>query len=395
MEYDFDFVCNNIAEISRIPVRVYKGNAFLSFYSPIPFKIDPAKTYIDQIIQDDSSIKYFITPLSQYYGIIHVDDYRIIFGPTSEIALSKTDLYKLANELNVPSKESDAFFESINSITRMPVHMFLHLLVLNYYYFTKEKIDPSSLLLSRTSNNEENTNISINSYNDNANERIDSHTTYNFERQMVECIKTGNQQRLSELFSSASVGVAGMIGKTYLSQLQNIFISAATIASRAAIEGGLPPEEALQLSDYYINHCEKLTKAEYILKLQYSMIMDYTKKVHSLYHGNTYTKAVHHAIKYIHEHISENPDIDEISEYAMISRSQLSARFKQETGMTITEFMHKEKVEKAKDYLLRTDMSLLEISIALGFSSQSHFQKIFKEVEKLTPKEFKDLNFKK
>lgn len=392
MEYDFDYVCNGITEMTRIPIRLYKGSSLLSFYSPIPFKIDPAKPYINTFLEIDSPIKYYITPLSQYYGIIKLEDYSLIIGPSSEIEMTSQNINQLVHEIGIPEYDIDAFTKSLKLITRMPVPMFLKILTLNYYFFTKEKIDISDLMLSQNLEQTENQKISIKSTEINIEEQVDVHTTLEFERLMLELIKKGDVNKLTELFSKASVGIAGKIGNTYLNQLKNIFITSATLASRAAIEGGMNEEEALQLSDYYINHCEKLTKADYIINLQYNMIMDFTKKVNSLYHGNTYTKSVRNAIKYIHDHLNENPSIDDISDAAAMSRSQLSTRFKEETGMTISEFIRKHKIDIAKDLLLHSDMSLLDISITLGFSSQAHFQKVFKEVENITPKDYKALN---
>ena len=84
---------------------------------------------------------------------------------------------------------------------------------------------------------------------------------------------------------------AGQPGKTsssYLRQLQNIFIATVTLCSRAAIEGGLPAEEALSLSDRYIQHSEKFEHPEQILNLQYHMIMDYATLVAQLAVGGEY-----------------------------------------------------------------------------------------------------------
>ena len=58
--------------------------------------------------------------------------------------------------------------------------------------------------------------------------------------------------------------------------------------------------------------------------------------------------------------------------------------------MSIVSFIHTEKMKLAKKMLLFTDYSLGEISAYLSFSSQSYFQSIFKKMERMTPKEFKN-----
>ena len=72
-----------------------------------------------------------------------------------------------------------------------------------------------------------------------------------------------------------------------------------------------------------------------------------------------------------------------------ISRTHLSARFRRETGVTLTEYILKEKTEEAKRRLRYTDKSLSAIASYLGFSSQSHFSRTFRKYTGLTPGEYR------
>lgn len=55
------------------------------------------------------------------------------------------------------------------------------------------------------------------------------------------------------------------------------------------------------------------------------------------------------------------------------NRSYLSTKFKKETGMIISDYIMKEKIEEAKRLLRYTDKSATAIAAYLSFSSQSHF----------------------
>lgn len=61
---------------------------------------------------------------------------------------------------------------------------------------------------------------------------------------------------------------------------KNLFIIATTLISRAAIEGGLDIEEALSLSDLYIQKCELVHNATEFRRLNIEIVKDYTTKVH-------------------------------------------------------------------------------------------------------------------
>ena len=72
-----------------------------------------------------------------------------------------------------------------------------------------------------------------------------------------------------------------------------------------------------------------------------------------------------------------------------LSRTRLSVKFKEETGMTLTDFILKEKTEEAKRLLRYTDKTLPAISAYLGFSSQSHFSRVFRKYAECSPSEYR------
>lgn len=84
--------------------------------------------------------------------------------------------------------------------------------------------------------------------------------------------------------------------------------------------------------------------------------------------------------------------IDNVTELAKLtpySYSRLSRLFKQATGRTIIEYTTKVKIHRAKELLKSTDMGVLEIASALNYDSISHFNRVFKEETKMTPREYR------
>ncbi len=77
---------------------------------------------------------------------------------------------------------------------------------------------------------------------------------------------------------------AGIMTNEQLRQSKNTFVVTATIASRAAIRGGMDAEDALSLSDAFIQKCELLNNMEQITNLQYRMILEYTEQVEKIRH---------------------------------------------------------------------------------------------------------------
>ncbi len=98
---------------------------------------------------------------------------------------------------------------------------------------------------------------------------------------------------------------------------------------------------------------------------------------------------IEQALQYIEEHYGENIMLDDIASYLEVSSFYLSKLFKKATGRNFTDLLAEKRVEKAKT-LLRSQMSVKEITFAVGFNSQNYFTKVFKKYCGITPTEYKN-----
>lgn len=149
-------------------------------------------------------------------------------------------------------------------------------------------------------------------------------------------------------------------------------------------------DDAFSHSDSYIQQCELLSSPEEIMNLQYRMILDYTARMERLHLGKHPTKLTVDVANYIQHHMSELITAEKIAEELFLSRPYLSRKFKEETGESLTDFILKEKTEEAKRLLRYSDKSLTAIGSYLGFSSASHFSRVFKTYVGSTPSEYRE-----
>lgn len=83
--------------------------------------------------------------------------------------------------------------------------------------------------------------------------------------------------------------------------------------------------------------------------------------------------------------------INELAKKTPYSYSRLSRIFKNLTGETLTSYITTIKMKRAAEYLLNSDMTILEISSTLNYLSVSHFLRTFKKYYNLSPKEYKKI----
>lgn len=83
--------------------------------------------------------------------------------------------------------------------------------------------------------------------------------------------------------------------------------------------------------------------------------------------------------------LGEGLSVEELAEEAGMSPGHFSRKFRAEFGMSPHKYLIEKRVEKAKERLANSNDALIDISLDLGFSSQSHFTKVFKDSVGLTP----------
>ncbi len=92
------------------------------------------------------------------------------------------------------------------------------------------------------------------------------------------------------------------------------------------------------------------------------------------------SKTVQSCCDYISVHVNEKLSIEFLSQRAGYTEYYFSRKFKQETGYSISEYIKREKIRKAQTLLSSTNMSILEISNELSFSSRSYFSDTFQKI---------------
>ena len=91
------------------------------------------------------------------------------------------------------------------------------------------------------------------------------------------------------------------------------------------------------------------------------------------------------AVLYIHTHFQKHITLDEVASVAKYNSSYFSTAFRNELGVTFSEYLTKLRIEYAKKLLISTDEVVGEIGKRSGFLSPSTFLQSFKKYENMTP----------
>ncbi|RAV19252.1 helix-turn-helix domain-containing protein [Paenibacillus contaminans] len=98
-------------------------------------------------------------------------------------------------------------------------------------------------------------------------------------------------------------------------------------------------------------------------------------------------KAVQHVLMHVHD--GWDADLQEIARQYDISVSHLSRLFKEKTGEYFSDYLIRERMMKAQEWLLRTNMPVKEIAERLHYSTVQNFNRTFKQYTGLPPGEYR------
>ncbi|MCR5451045.1 MAG: helix-turn-helix domain-containing protein [Lachnospiraceae bacterium] len=221
------------------------------------------------------------------------------------------------------------------------------------------------------------------------------HNPYSHEKRQVESIKTGDVDSLKEILKERFPGRYGKLSSDPLRQEKNIGIVETTLASRAAIEGGLHPEVAFHLSDITIQKLEASRDPVNAMNISVDSQLHYAKLVREIksetrQNENRANLHISHCKDYVFAHLHDKISVKEIANAVALDENYLSALFKKNEGISLKEYIQKEKINLAKNLLSYSSYSYIEIATYLGFSSQSHFGKVFKDITGMTPRKYRD-----
>lgn len=145
------------------------------------------------------------------------------------------------------------------------------------------------------------------------------------------------------------------------------------------------------LGELFLNMlCEYEEKRDgYLEILRFSVCRIIIETVRKVGSKRNLSELTEYLIKKINSDYQRNISLSSLVSEKHYSLSYASSRFKEDMGITFTEHLQNRRIEEACRMLRETDLSIAQISEAVGYTSIKFFNQIFKTITKISPRDFR------
>lgn len=307
-------------------------------------------------------------------------------GPVFTGEMSRQSSEQAVAPLNLPLDKKWALIDCMNQIPYVATTTLFHHTIMLHYYVTGKKVRISDFVY-HTSRQTKEMGTQDRQGNDGEKRR---HAPFISEKRLLDMVRTGNLDYHEVLADAGAVspGIRTRSGNP-VRQARYSVVAFITLCTRAAMEGGLSSECAYTLSDTYTEAVDNCTTISQIAAVSHTMYEDFIRRVNRIRRENGISRPVRLCCDFIDNHLEEELALKEIAERAGYAEYYLARKFKAEMGMSVNAYIRRARVRYSRLLLSGTQLTVEEIGAKLHFCSRSYFSAAFRELEGMSPSEYR------
>ena len=162
-----------------------------------------------------------------------------------------------------------------------------------------------------------------------------------------------------------------------------------TLASRSAAEGGADGDQVLAINLRCLSQLSAATTFGELGEIALRATDEFVRKVSERKEAHKW-HLMQQALAYIATHYREGVTQEEVAQVIHLSAGYFSRFFRQEQGMTFSEYLASLRMDKARHLLRTSPLSIAEISAQVGYGDPNYFSRAFSKTYGMSPTEFRE-----
>lgn len=204
-------------------------------------------------------------------------------------------------------------------------------------------------------------------------------------------VQNGDLEQLkAKLHIQLELFPAGRITRDERKQFEYLTVSLVNTFMIAAIQGGVYPPEANDVADQALRRLSRIRNFTDIPSIVTETAFRLCEMVADAKRANTGNPHVEKAKHYLSTHLTQEVQMEDVARAIGLSQYHLSRLFKKLTGMTMGEYLIRERIEAAKHLLTTSDLTISQIAYLLRFCDQSYFTLVFRKEIGVTPGQYRE-----
>lgn len=212
---------------------------------------------------------------------------------------------------------------------------------------------------------------------------------YALEGQILDAVAKGNEQNAQELTAKLSTSFTPHEILNSMREYKNYALAFNTLMRKTVEIAGVHPMHLDLYSRENAKQIEEITQKEQCYAMLMQMIHGYCLLVNT-YRQTNYSHLVQKIITYVNTDLASDLSLKSMSDRLSVNASYLSALFKKELGIPLTDYVNRQRIEQAKKLLVITDLPSRMIAQECGISDVYYFNRLFKKITGYTPKIYRE-----
>lgn len=386
-----EITLEKISKICNIPISVY-DNQISAFTYPehnkfVLNKKTESFQFIEKVTLEQEVPVLLLEDENIFWGAVRDDKKRLILlGPVSRTPVSETISLKYRHKHRL-GKDFILNRMDIRTLTE----------ILSFLVFLETGVDVLAEMIQIASQNE--TTFSWNSLAEEEQYQLEQseiewdHNSLEYENRLLQIVRDGDIDAMNKIIhgvENLDSEHVGIVAKNADKQAEYLSVTLISLIARAAAEGGMKQEKAYSLADIYLQRLEKSKSIEEMYAIASRAEYEFTLNVRQAKDENSNVLYIEQCKEYIAKNLRKPVQVGDIAPVIGINRSYLARRFSEVEGITIQNYIMKERCVHAANMLKFSNYSIALIAEYFCFSSQSHFGRNFKQFYGMTPKEYRN-----
>lgn len=345
----------------------------------------------------DPTLLYYVT---DYYECHYIfsrlpEETRFLFvGPYLLESFTESRLQRLIRLLGVPAEQLPQLRDYYDSLPCFPETHTLHTIILRLFSFLLGGTPPTVRRLDLReleSAEDYRAKHQFTEHDDPVLSMRLLEKRYRTEDELLDAVSHGNTEAALALLDSIENIYPMSRLPDRLREAKNLSFSMNALLRRTVYETGVHPLYINSVSNNYADMLERCASFGELTEIVRYMAKSYCALVQT-HNMSSYSEPVRHILVTIDASLAGDLSLKRFSAELFLNSSYLSALFKKEIGMTLTDYVNENRIGYARKLLKSTSMQIQDIAVRCGIPDIHYFTRLFKRETGLSPREWRARN---